>query len=559
MHSKKNFSLRKKLIFSYALVLLIFILVYSLYNYYNSSRYLKEQKMLLYKNSAEKICQNIETQLHSFSTFSTVVSSNNHIQSYFYEPPENILEELDIVYNTIVPLLDCYKALNPEILDLKLYSAAPRGEVHCDYIQYITPDQMELETSYQLEYPWQLKNDALVQHTYIFNIYKNLAEPVCYLEILLDTPALFQSTLSDSTLGFQICILGEDDKLIWSNHVEEENPSKEGQNVSITQISITNTPLTVDFSMPPAQFYAGINVDAINSTLPLLLICFASFIIFFILYSHTVDKSIQTLSGIISKIDQSNLGISIDIRKSDEIGTLVDCLNKMFGKINSQIEYIRQSKDAEKKAELEALRAQINPHFLYNTMDVINWMAIRGDTDAICNVTMLISQYYRTSLNHGEYYTTFAKELENIRSYISIQLIMHADSFDAQYDCDEKLLQNKVPNFILQPAVENAIKHGIDSNTAKKEKGLLRIILRESEGLVLVDICDNGIGLTEEQQQSLNEMLLSDSPNTGYGLRNVQERIHFACGKEYGLTLIGKPGEGCITRFRLPLCEFTND
>ena len=180
-------------------------------------------------------------------------------------------------------------------------------------------------------------------------------------------------------------------------------------------------------------------------------------------------------------------------------------------------------------------------------------MAISENTKSICNITGLISQYYRTMLNHGEFYTTLAAELSNIKSYISIQLIMHANSFDVQYDCDDSLLQNKVPNFILQPAVENAIKHGIDP--LSERRGLLRIVIHESEGCIFVDICDNSMGLTAEQLQSLNETLVSDSRHTGYGLCNVQKRIQMAFGTGYGLTLFSKPGEGFVTRFRLPFSE----
>ena len=313
---------------------------------------------------------------------------------------------------------------------------------------------------------------------------------------------------------------------------------------------IENTPLTVDFSVPTQQFDAGISNTIIRNIVPLLLLCFVISGACLLFYLRVITDKIQTLTGIINKIDQSNLDINIDIQENDEISVLTDCLNKMLQRISLLISDIYQSKEAEKKAELDALRTQINPHFLYNTMDVINWMSISGETEKIRDVTGLISQYYRTMLNHGEFYTTLDEEFNNIRAYINIQLIMHADSFDVLYDCDEKLLSNKVPNFILQPAVENAILHGIGSLTEKR--GELRVVLKESDGCILVDICDNGVGLTKKQQHSLNEMLLSDTRVGGYGLHNVQERIQVAFGQEYGITLLSNPGEGCITRFRLP-------
>ena len=509
--------------------------------------------MLLYTNSAASICHNIETQLHSYSVYAMVVSSNLKLQSYFSEPPKDILEQLKIVTETIEPMLYSFQTLNPVILDLRLYTSTPETKIHSDYIQIVSPEQMKFDTIYRNEYPWQFRDDTFVQHTSIFSIYTYLSEPVCYLETVLDASDIFQSALSGSDAGLQIRIFAEGEQLVWSNCQIADVTAKNDNTVSITRIPIKNTALTVDFSMPTQQFYTGINGSAIYNTIPLLVLCFIVFGVFIFFYYHEITKNIQTLTGIINNIDQNNLDISIDMKQNDEISVLADCLNGMLKRINLLVSDIYQAKEAEKQAELETLRTQINPHFLYNTMDVINWMAISKDTESICNTTRLISQYYRTMLNHGEFYTTFASELDNIRSYISIQLIMHADSFDVQYDCDADLLHYSVPNFILQPAVENAILHGIDP--LSERRGLLRIVLEEHDGCILVDICDNGVGLTAEQQQSLNEMLLSDSKHAGYGLRNVQERIQLVFGAEYGLTLSGKPGEGCVTRFRLPFCE----
>lgn len=545
MH-KHTFSIRKKLILSYVLILLISIVFYTFISYRSSSRYLKAEKTLLYTNSAASICHNIETQLHSYSIYAMVVSSNLQLQNFFSEPSEDILAQLNTVKDTIEPLLYSFQTLNPAIQDLRLYTSASGIKVHSNYIQIVSPDQMKMDTIYRSEYPWQFRDNAFVQHASIFSIYAHLMEPVCYLEIVLDASDIFRSALADNETGLQLCIYTEDEQLVWSNSQTEDV-------VPITRIPIENTTLTVDFSMPAQQFYAGINDSAVYNIMPLLLLCLVIFGILIFFYSHEITKNIQTLTDIISSIDQSNLDINIDMKQNNEISVLADCLNEMLKRINLLVSDIYQAKESEKQAELEALRTQINPHFLYNTMDVINWMAISGDTESICSTTGLISRYYRTMLNHGEFYTTFAKELDNIRSYISIQLIMHANSFDAQYDCDENLLHYSVPNFILQPAVENAILHGIDP--LSERRGILHIVLKKQDGCILVDICDNGVGITAEQQQSLNEMLLSDSKHAGYGLRNVQERIQLVFGAEYGLSLSGKPGEGCIVRFRLPFCE----
>ena len=554
-HTKKqkkvSFSIRQKLVFSYIILLFICGILYSFFYYWNSSRYLKNEKMMLYTSNAASICQNIEAQLYGYSVFSTVVSSNLDVQRYLNAPPKDILEQRNIVNDTIVPLLENFQILNPEVYSLTLYTDAPGNKIRNDYIDYIAPGQLGLDHVYRTEYPWQVIDNKLVQYSSIFYINNAYADPpVGAFEIVLDVPSIVSSALSNNKMDFQINILTEGETLVWSNAKSSDDFQKANEMVPITRVAIENTPLTVDFSVPTQQFDAGISNTIIRNIVPLLLLCFVISGACLLFYLRVITDKIQTLTGIINKIDQSNLDINIDIQENDEISVLTDCLNKMLQRISLLISDIYQSKEAEKKAELDALRTQINPHFLYNTMDVINWMSISGETEKIRDVTGLISQYYRTMLNHGEFYTTLDEEFNNIRAYINIQLIMHADSFDVLYDCDEKLLSNKVPNFILQPAVENAILHGIGSLTEKR--GELRVVLKESDGCILVDICDNGVGLTKKQQHSLNEMLLSDTRVGGYGLHNVQERIQVAFGQEYGITLLSNPGEGCITRFRLP-------
>ena len=549
--NKRNFSIRKKLILSYVALLFICVLLYSIFNYRSSRQHLKAEKILTHTNSATSVCQDIEAELHNYSVFSTVVSSNMSIQGYLYNPPDDILEQHNIVRETIEPLLDTFKTLNPSILELKLYTKSSENMIRADCMQYMAPEQMEMITSYGKEHQWEFVNNTFIQRTPIFHYYGSMTKPVGFFEIVVDAPYVFQTIFSDNKNGLQIDVVTSDAQKVWSNVELQDLNYKKEKMVPITCVPINNTSLEVNFSIPAEQFYNDINYSSISNTLLLMAICLICSGIFITLYSRVINKNIRTLTGIIDNIDQSNLDINIDIQQSDEISVLADCLNGMLKRINLLIADIYEVKETEKQMELDALRTQINPHFLYNIMDVINWMAIAEEPEAICNVTGLVSKYYRTMLNHGEFYTTFLEELNNIESYISLQLIMHANSFDVQYDYDESLLEYKVPNFILQPAVENAIKHGIDPLSARR--GILRIVLREREGCIVVDICDNGVGFTEEKQQLLNEMLLEDSVHAGYGLHNVQRRIQLAFGTEYGLTLIGKVDEGCIARFRLPL------
>lgn len=182
------------------------------------------------------------------------------------------------------------------------------------------------------------------------------------------------------------------------------------------------------------------------------------------------------------------------------------------------------------KYEMKALQAQINPHFLYNSLSLINSKALMAGQEDIGKMAQLLSTFYRTTLNKGKNIITVANELENIKSYINIQFIMHSDSFDVSYDLDESTYSCTMINLLLQPLVENAIIHGIDLLEAPK-RGLLSISCRRAGQNIIFEISDNGPGIPP---QKLDTILLSQS--SGYGIQNVHHRIQLFYGAAYGLS-----------------------
>lgn len=191
------------------------------------------------------------------------------------------------------------------------------------------------------------------------------------------------------------------------------------------------------------------------------------------------------------------------------------------------------------------MQTQINPHFLYNSLSLVNWKAIEIGADDICLLTTHLSKYYRTMLNRGKRIIRVRDELENIRAYIGIQLMMHDNGFETVYEVEEAILDNFMLNFTLQPIVENAIEHGVD----RKEDAPGRITVRaaRTNGMLRFEVEDNGPGMTREE---LETVLVSQSP--GYGLKNVNERIKLAFGEEFGLELKSTFGEGTVAVVLLP-------
>ncbi|WP_256217714.1 sensor histidine kinase [Paenibacillus sp. OV219] len=229
----------------------------------------------------------------------------------------------------------------------------------------------------------------------------------------------------------------------------------------------------------------------------------------------------------------------------DEIGELELRFSKMLASINMLIEEGYKNKISQKEAELRALQSQINPHFLYNALSVINWKAIAAGSEDISNVAGLLSTFYRTSLNKGKDMMSVRDELLNTKSYVEMQLIMHDDNFDVVYQIDEDVLDHHMIKLVLQPIVENAIEHGIDQK--RSGKGVLRMSGTLEGGAIVFRVEDNGPGMTQEL---VDEVLVQQSK--GYGLFNVQERIRVQYGGGYGISIKSELGEGTCVTVKLP-------
>ncbi|MEG0216127.1 MAG: histidine kinase, partial [Hungatella sp.] len=180
--------------------------------------------------------------------------------------------------------------------------------------------------------------------------------------------------------------------------------------------------------------------------------------------------------------------------------------------------------------ELKALQAMINPHFLYNCLSSIKWKAIRSGNDEISDLTGLLAKFYRTSLNGGNQITTVKNELENISAYIELQRRTHENRFDVCYHVEESSLAYSMPNFLLQPLVENAIEHGINYQEDSLEKGLLVIEYETEENYLIFRILNNGPQIELERLEKI-----LNTPGKGYGIFNIQERIRIYYGADCGL------------------------
>lgn len=280
--------------------------------------------------------------------------------------------------------------------------------------------------------------------------------------------------------------------------------------------------------------------------IPVLLLCLLLILLLGYFFSR---KMVERLEQLTENMNQINLGlrkVTVVSQSKDEIGVLVRTFTRMMDEINKLISQVYEAKIKLQKIEMKALQAQINPHFLYNSLSIINWKALEADNEEISRTTLALSTYYRTSLNKGETMTIAANEIRNIDAYLQIQLIMHDNSFQVIKEIQEDALSYSVPKLILQPLVENAIEHGLDVSE-KEEKWLKISVCKEKDALIMA-VEDNGMGMSEEQAKSIITYR-----SKGYGVRNVNDRITLLYGEEYHLRVKSRQGEGCRIEIVIPV------
>lgn len=259
-----------------------------------------------------------------------------------------------------------------------------------------------------------------------------------------------------------------------------------------------------------------------------------------------VTTRIGKLQKAVARVEKEDFSYALNTTSQDEIGELITSFSKMERKLNYLINEVYKSRIKEKEYEMKALQAQINPHFLYNTLSLINWKAIEAGKRDISKITLALSAFYRTSLNKGNNITHILGEIENMRSYLSIQLMLHDDGFDVTEDIDDSVLEYTCPNLILQPLIENAIDHGIDV-MPEDRRGVISVICKDMDTYIQFVIKDNGIGMTKEQTVKI---LTKDSK--GYGVRNVNERLKLCYGEEYPMIIKSKENTGTEVIITIP-------
>lgn len=370
---------------------------------------------------------------------------------------------------------------------------------------------------------------------------KNLVYLVHSLgEIIAESDA---SLINDFQINHNDVLQIAESKDQWSNL------SYSGEKLLVGSRLISNSDWYMVSVIPVSEIsYESRTVRNQMLVLMLVIATFAYIMVYFISNSMTkrtsrlVNTMKEVRNGMVKKIS-SNHG-------TDEIGEVTESYNFMVDRISALMaEQYRLGQNL-KNAELKALQAQINPHFLYNTLDTINQLATLDMVGEINAVVHALSRFYRLSLSKGDDVISIQDEVNLVSYYVSIQNMRFNNRIEYVVEIDEKILEFDIPKITLQPLVENAILHGLLGS--KDKGGRITIKGRFEKDVILLTVEDNGVGISDESIISLLCGTINSKTGSGYGIRNINERIKLYYGEGYGAKIQSKLGEGTSVEIRIP-------
>ena len=268
----------------------------------------------------------------------------------------------------------------------------------------------------------------------------------------------------------------------------------------------------------------------------------------------SITRPFKELSQVTDEIAKGNLSVRANVNTGVEATALSNSMNTMIDKINELLEQVTTEQIRLRKAEFELLQAQINPHFLYNTLDAIIWLAEAGEQKRVVGMVRNLSDFFRTSLNQGKDINSIKEEMLHVKSYLEIQHVRYQDILSYDIEVPEALYIYSIPKITIQPLVENALYHGI-----KNKRGMGHISIRGEAGEknFTITVTDDGVGIDETRLRQVQSGI-QNKVLTGkdfYGLYNVCERIRLNFGEEYGIFIESVYGEGTSVRVILPYVE----
>lgn len=321
------------------------------------------------------------------------------------------------------------------------------------------------------------------------------------------------------------------------------------ENCLIASSLLNNTDWYIVTIIPYHSVLSKINTIRNYLLFLLIIICTVAFSSAFY-FSNLLNRRFSKLINSMRNVQANNLGTLIEDSSNDEIGELIDNYNYMITKIAVLVDEEYKLGKEVKNAELKALQSQINPHFLYNSLDMINWMSYKNMTKDISLAVKRLASFYKLSLSKGKETISIRDEITHVSLYVQIQNMRYSNRISLNVDIEESIYEYSILKITLQPLVENSILHGILGKGDVCGKILISCKLQDNE--ILLSVQDDGIGIPENKISTILSGELGSKFGSSYGIKNIHQRIKLFYGEKYGLSFKSQYGKGTTVEIKIP-------
>lgn len=556
---KQRQSFRNKLILSYIAIVIVPLIILGTYSQIRAYEALRLQLDKQAQETTVQLGNNLESQMQIQNEFIKFTAYNKVLKNVVYNTHMSAGELNKALNETIEPIIWYYIAMNQNYMgDVRIYTERRDEEVGA-FIYPVTDDirntkWYEATKQSKGTYWWREGEKCYAAHS--ITDPKNAKSVIGVVYIETKTRDKMRDVVKKAGVEQGIYIVDEQGKIIYSSSyglqgvgkdfnelMKSEGITKKEYIFSASKIELSDWYIVSTFDKTNLQ---SSPLGIVQMATLLIITCSVILIVLIMFFSKTLTKRIGNLASKMQEVEEGNLQVTVEVEGDDEISYIIYRFKMMLEKIQTLIIEVYESRLKEKEAKLKALQTQIKPHFLYNSLSMINWLAIQAEQEKISEIATELTTFYRTTLNKGKDIICVQNEIDNVKAYLAIQCINHEDELTIHYVLDQQALKEQMINFILQPIVENAIVHGIDEHIGIA--GILDIEVGKVEEMIRIIITDNGVGMTKEQVESL-----FIKERDSYGIKNVAERIKLFYGERYGVQVESEVGRGTKVIIEIPI------